>query len=157
MRSRLIVMIGLSALFSGCALFPKDHSDHYLVCPYDTVWTAATYTMNIFPPKKQDKDAGVIETGWTEMGGDMRAGYGIFRRTTTGFGNKERARLIMTVKRVDDVTKVELIENRERWHLKGGATSQATRWWPIEPSEEALAAVMARLNTKLQEQGCSPA
>jgi hypothetical protein len=49
-----------------------------------------------------------------------------------------------------------LIENRERWHLKGGVTSQATRWWPIKPSEEALAAVMARLNTKLKDQGCSP-
>ncbi len=64
--------------------------------------------------------------------------------------------MIMTIKRVDEVTKVELIENRERWHLKGGVTSQATRWWPIDPSEEALAAVMTRLNTKLKDQGCSP-
>lgn len=155
MRCRFAVSIGVGALLVGCALLPQDHYDQYLVCPYDSVWTAGSDTMKIFPVKKQDKESGVIETGWTEMGGDER-GFGIFKRTSTAFGNKERARMIMTIKRVDEVTKVELIENRERWHLKGGVTSQATRWWPIDPSEEALAAVMTRLNTKLKDQGCSP-
>ena len=60
------------------------------------------------------------------------------------------------VKRADDVTKVSLVENRQRWHLRGGVTQQATKWWPVEPSEEAMAAVMNKLNAKLKERGCSP-
>jgi len=54
------------------------------------------------------------------------------------------------------VTKVSLVENRQRWHLRGGVTQQATKWWPVEPSEEAMAAVMNKLNAKLKERGCSP-
>jgi hypothetical protein len=50
---------------------------------------------------------------------------------------------------------VNVTEIRERWHLKGGVTSQATRWWPVEPSEEAMSAVLNRINTKLKEQGCT--
>jgi uncharacterized lipoprotein len=111
--------------------------------------------MKIFPTKLQNKETGVIETGWTEWEGEER-GYGLFQRTSTGFGSRERARMILKVKRVSDVTEVVVIENRERWHPKGGVTSQATRWWPIEPSEEAMAAVMTRINTRLKDQGCTP-
>lgn len=136
----------------GCALLPKQQYDQYLVCPYDTVWNAAADTMKVFPVKVKDKESGLIETGWTEMAGDER-GYGVFQRT--GFGNKERARMVLTVKRVNEVTEVVVTENRERWHLKGGVTSQATRWWPVEPSEEAMSAVMTRLNHKLKDQGCA--
>jgi hypothetical protein len=143
-------------LFSfGCALFPKDQHDQYLVCPYDTVWKAATDTMKVFPVKVQDKDSGVIETRWTEMEGPER-GFGLFQRVSSGFGSKERARMFLTVKKLNEVTEIVVTENRERWHLKGGVTSQATRWWPIEPSEEAMVEVMNRINTKLKDQGCTP-
>ncbi|NGZ04226.1 MAG: hypothetical protein CV090_14385 [Nitrospira sp. WS238] len=155
MPSRLLVTLYFCSLSLGCALLPKDHYDQYVVCPYDTVWNAATDTMKMFPAKLQNKETGVIETGWTEWEGAER-GYGLFQRTSTGFGNRERARMILTVKRVSDVTEVVVFENRERWHPKGGVTSQATRWWPIEPSEEAMAAVMTRINTKLKDQGCTP-
>lgn len=155
MSSRLAVVICFYSLSVGCALFPKDQHDQYLVCPYDTVWDAASDTMKAYPVKLKDKESGVIETGWTEMEGEER-GYGLFRRTSTGFGNRERARMVLTVKRLNEVTEVIVTENRERWHLKGGVTSQATKWWPIEPSEEAMAAVMSRINTRIKDQGCTP-
>ncbi|HJR77116.1 MAG TPA: hypothetical protein VJ805_09080 [Nitrospiraceae bacterium] len=155
MLLRVTVAVFFCSLSLGCALFPKDHQDQYVVCPYDTVWNAATETMKAYPMKTKDKENGVIETGWTEMEGDER-GFGLFQRTSSGFGNRERARMVLTVKRVNEVTEVVVTESRERWHLKGGVTSQATKWWPIEPSEEAMAAIMARINTKIKDQGCSP-
>jgi hypothetical protein len=153
MRCHFSLGISLYLLSFGCALFPKDHYNQYVVCPYDKVWDAASDTMKSFPVKLQNKQTGVIETGWMEMGGQER-GYGLFRRTSTGFGNKERVRMVLTVKNIGDVTEVVLVENRERWHLKGGVTSQATRWWPIEPSEEDMSVVMSSVNTKLKDQGC---
>ena len=155
MLSRPAVILWFCSLLVACALFPKDQHDQYVVCPYDTVWDAASDTMKAYPVKLKDKESGVIETGWTEMEGEER-GYGIFQRTSTGFGNKERARMVLTLKRLNEVTEVIVSENRERWHLKGGVTSQATKWWPVDPSEEAMAAVMARINTKIKDQGCTP-
>ena len=136
---------------TGCASL-KDSKDQYLVCPYDAVWNAAVDTMKAFPVKVKDKEKGVIETGWTEMEAAERR-FGFFRRAA--FDNKERARMVLTVKRLDDVTELSLTENRERWHLRGGVTSQATRWWPVEPSEEAMKAVVNLINTKLKDRGCS--
>jgi hypothetical protein len=80
--------------------------------------------------------------------------FGVFQRDA--FDNKDRARMVVTVKRLDDVTEISVTENRERWHLRGGATSSATRWWPIEPSQEAMAGTLNRINAKVKEQGCSP-
>jgi len=49
---------------------------------------------------------------------------------------------------------VSVLENRQRWHLKGGISQESTKWWPIDPSEEAEATVVNRLNNKLKEKGC---
>ena len=155
MLFRAGVVLFFCALSLGCAQIPKDHQNQYVVCPYDTVWAAAADTMKAYPVRIKDKENGVIETGWTEMEGDERA-FGLFQRTSTGFGNRERARMVLTVKRMNEVTEVVVTESRERWHLKGGVTSQATKWWPVEPSEEAMAAIMARINTRIKDQGCTP-
>ncbi|MEX5217049.1 MAG: hypothetical protein AB7G68_17520 [Nitrospiraceae bacterium] len=155
MLFRLVVVLAFCSLLYGCALFPKEHHDQYVVCPYDTVWEAATDTMQAYPMRVKDKDKGRIETGWMESEGEER-GYGLFRRTSTGFGNKERARILLTIKQLNEVTEVSVTENRQRWHLKGGVTSQATKWWPIEPSEEAMVAVISRINSKIKAQGCTP-
>jgi hypothetical protein len=154
MASHVVAAMCFLLIAPGCALFPKDHYSQYVGCPYDTVWDAASDTMKSFPLRNQNKASGLIETGWMEMGGEER-GYGLFRRTSTGFGNRERVRMVLTVKKTEkNVTEVAVIENRERWHLKGGVTSQATRWWPIEPSEEDMSAVMTQIHTKLKDQGC---
>jgi len=145
-----------TAVFSlchGCASMSGGR-DQYLVCSYDTVWDAAVTTLKERPVTVQNKQRGVLETGWIEMEATERP-FGVFQRDA--FANKERARLILTLKRDGDVTAVSLTENRERWHLRGGVTQQATRWWPVEPSQAELTSVMNRLNANLKERGCSPA
>jgi hypothetical protein len=148
-RARLISLIGLIA-WSGCASL-SGSNDQFFVCSYDVVWDAALESVKDRPIQVKDRDKGLIETGWVEMEGTERS-YGIFNRE--GFGNRERARMTVAVKQLNDVTSVSVLENRQRWHLKGGVTQQATKWWPIDPSEEAEAAVVSRLNRKLKEKGC---
>ena len=149
MRERLIALIGLIA-WSGCASL-SGSNDQFFVCSYDVVWDAALESVKDRPIRVQDKDKGLIETSWDETEGTERS-YGIFDRE--GFGNRERARMTVAVKGLNDVTSVSVLENRQRWHLKGGVTQQSTKWWPIDPSEEAEAAVVNRLNRKLKETGC---
>lgn len=81
-----------------------------------------------------------------------RKPYGIFSRE--GFGNRERARLTVAVKNTNNVSSVNVLEIRQRWHARGGVSQQATRWWPIEPSEEVMEEVTGKLNARLKEKGC---
>jgi hypothetical protein len=142
--------IFLSLLTASCASLEKEH---FMVCPYDTVWEAAQETMKIFPVTVRDKDKGVIETGWSDMASTAR-GFGVFQRNA--FDNKERARMTLTLNRFNDVTKVVVSEERQRWHVRGGVSQQALKWTPVEPSEEAITAVMNQLNTKIESRGCTP-
>lgn len=146
----MIALIG-SLVLSGCASM-SGSKDQFFVCSYDMVWDAALDSVKDQPIQVQNKDKGLIETGWIDMEGAERS-YGIFQREA--FGNRERARMTVAVKRLNDVTSVSVLENRQRWHLKGGITQQSTKWWPIDPSEEAEATVVKRLNNKLKEKGCA--
>lgn len=149
LRSSLVLLVvGLTA---GCATFSGSH-EHYYVCSYDVVWDATIDTLKPHSITSHNKEKGIIETGWIEMEGKERT-YGIFGRE--GFGNRERARLTATVKRLDDVATVSVLETRQRWHAKGGVTQQATKWWPVDPSEEVMQDISHRLNAKLAEKGCS--
>jgi len=150
MRASILALIG-SLACSGCASL-SGSKDQFFVCPFDVVWDAALESVKDRPAQVQDKTKGLIETGWVEMEGTERS-YGIFDREA--FGNRERARMTVMVKRLNDVTSVSVLENRQRWHLKGGITQQATRWWPIDPSAEAQTKVVNRLNNKLKEKGCA--
>lgn len=149
MRIYIALVIGIVTC-NGCASL-SGSKDQFFVCSYDTVWEAAVESVKDRPPQLKDKDKGIIETGWIEMEGSER-GYGMFQRE--GFGNRERARMTVAVKRMNDVTSVSVLENRQRWHLKGGVTQQATKWWPIDPSPEAEAEVMDQLKKRLNEKGC---
>ena len=149
MRASMIALLGFLA-WSGCASI-SGSKDQFFVCSYDVVWDAALESVKDRPEQVQDKDRGLITTGWIEMEGTER-GYGVFEREA--FGNRERARMTVAVKRLNDVTSVSVLENRQRWHLKGGVSQQSTKWWPIDPSEEAEATVVNRLNNKLKEKGC---
>ena len=135
----------------GCASMSGSR-DHYYICSYDTAWDTAIDTLKPYSITSQNKEKGLIETAWIEMEGKERT-FGAFGRE--GFGNRERARLTSTVKRMEDVTAVSVLETRQRWHAKGGVTQQATRWWPVDPSEEVLEDLTGRLNSRLQEKGCS--
>jgi hypothetical protein len=145
----MIAFLGLLA-WSGCASL-SGGKELFYVCSYDVVWDAALQSVKDRPIQVQDKDKGRIETGWIEMEGTERS-YGAFEREA--FGNRERARMTVAVKRLNDVTSVSVLENRQRWHLKGGISQESTKWWPIDPSEKAEATVESRLNNKLKEKGC---
>lgn len=142
-----LLMLGLTV---GCATFSGSH-EHYYVCSYDTVWDATIDTLKPHSITSQNKETGIIETAWIEMEGKERT-FGAFGRE--GFGNRERARLTATVKRLNDVAAVSVLETRQRWHARGGVTQQALKWWPIDPSEEVMQDISNRLNTKLAEKGC---
>jgi len=102
-----------------------------------------------------DKEKGLIETSWLDVPPTSERSFGIFGRE--GFGNKERALMTVSVKRINDVSSVSVLESRQRWHSRGGVTSQALKWWPIDPSEDATDAVVDRLNAKLKVKGCAAA
>ena len=151
LRTTLVIL----ALFSvGCAALSGSREEYY-VCSYDLVWDTALETMKGQSVASKDKEKGLIETNWQEVPPTSERTYGIFGRE--GFGNTERARFTVTVKRMDDVASVSVLETRERWHARGGVTQQALKWWAIEPSEEVTNGVVDRLNAKLKSKGCAPA
>ena len=149
-----IALVALAILSVGCAALSGSR-EQYFVCSYDNVWDAALETMKGQSIATYDKKTGLIETGWLDVQPTSERSFGIFGRE--GFGNTERARMTVSVKRMDDVASVSVLETRQRWHARGGVTQQALKWWPIEPSEDTTDAVIDRLNAKLKEKGCAPA
>jgi hypothetical protein len=148
---RASVLATLSLLGAGCASFGGIH-ENYVVCSYGTVWEAALEVIQKNPVTVQDKEKGIIETAWTEQAVLARP-YGAFGRNLEK--DKERARMVVTLKRLDDVTAVRVNEVREHYGFRGGG--RLFQWTPVEPSEEAIEAVMSRLSAKLKERGCTPA
>ena len=154
MRTFRIALVVLTLLSAGCATMSGSR-EQYFVCTYDRVWDASLETMKGQAIATYDKEKGVIETSWLDVPPTSDRSYGIFGRE--GFGNKERARFTMSVKRMNDVASVSVLETRQRWHSRGGVTQEAMRWWPIEPSEDTTNDVVNRLNAKLKERGCAAA
>jgi len=146
---RWLVPCALCIAAVACTSIPKER---YPSCSYDTVWDAALEVMKDRPLTTQNKDKGLIETGWIEMAISERP-YGAFGRQA--FDDRERAKMNVLLTRNTDGIEVSALETRQRWHLRGGVTQQATKWWPIEPSEESMNNVMNRINSKLKDQGCS--
>lgn len=149
-----IVLISLALLSAGCAALSGSR-EQYFVCSYDMVWDAALETMKGQSVTSYDKQKGLIETAWLDVQPTSERSFGVFGRE--GFGNQERARMTVSVKPMNDVASVSVLETRQRWHARGGVTQQALKWWPIEPSEDATNEVVDRLNVKLKEKGCTAA
>lgn len=147
-----IALVILAFLSVGCAALSGSR-EQYFVCSYDIVWDATLESMKGHSIASYDKEKGVIETSWLDVEPVSEQSYGIFQRE--GFGNKERARMTAAVKRMDDVASVSVLETRERWHARGGVTQQALKWWPIEPSEDAIDDAVNRLTAKLKAKGCA--
>ena len=146
-----IAIVALAFLVVGCAVLSGSR-EQYFVCSYDMAWDTALETMKGQSVSISDKEKGLIETSWQDVPPASERSFGIFGRE--GFGNKERARMTLSVKRMNDVASVSILEIRQRWHARGGVTQQATKWWPIDPSDDATNEVVDRLNAKLQEKGC---
>ncbi len=77
--------------------------------------------------------------------------YGALQREIVD--SRDRSRLIVTLKRVKDVTKVSLAEERQRYGWRGG--SRMFGWIPTDPSDEMIRSVLMKLEVKLKEHGCS--
>ena len=136
-------------LLASCATL-GGVQERFAVCSYDDAWEAALETVKDRSITRKDKDKGLIETGWLEIPMPGRT-YGALQRDIQD--SRDRSRLTLTVRRLDDVTKITYIEERQRWAFRGG--SRLFGWAPTDPSQEVMDEVQSRLDTKLKEKGCS--
>lgn len=136
-------------LLSACASL-GGATERYAVCAYDHAWEAALEAVKDRPITVKDKDGGLIETGWMEIPMPGRT-FGALQREMAD--SKDRSRIVMNVKRLNDVVKVGFSEERQRWAFRGG--SRLFGWADTEPSEKVLTDVHDRLDRKLKEHGCS--
>lgn len=124
--------------------------ERYVVCSYDHAWEAALEAVKDRAVKVQDKDKGLIETAWLEIPMPGRT-FGAFQREMAE--SKDRSRIIMSVKHLNDVTNVNFLEERQRWAFRGG--SRLFGWVETDPSQEVMTSIQQRLDAKLKERGCS--
>ena len=149
MYAQLLNIILFIGLLTACAT-TSGMQQRFAVCSYDHAWEAALQAVKDRPVTTKNKDAGLIETGWLEVPMPGRT-FGAFQRDLGD--SKDRSRLTLTVKRLDDVTKISFIEVRERWVFRGG--SRLFGWASTDPSEEVMDDIQRRLDGKLKEHGCS--
>ena len=142
----LLIMAGV---LSACASI-NDMQERFAVCSYDHVWEAALQAVQDRAIDTKNKDAGLIVTGWLEIPMPGRA-FGVIQRDVSD--SKDRSRITLTVKRLEDVTKISFIEDRQRWVFRGG--SRLFGWASADPSEEVMHDIQSRLDSKLKEHGCS--
>ncbi len=142
----LLIMTGLLA---ACASM-SDMQQRFAVCSYDHAWEAALEAVKDRAINTQDKDAGMIVTGWLEIPMPGRT-FGALQRNVGD--SKDRSRITLSVKRLDDVTKISFVEERQRWAFRGG--SRLFGWASTDPSDDVMRDVQSRLDTKLKEHKCS--
>lgn len=146
---RFLLIVITTVWFTGCA-FLSGMQKLTTVCDYDRAWEAALDTVKDRSASTQDKDVGLIVTDWLEIPMPGRA-YGLFRRDMAD--SKDRSRVTLRVKRLDDGTQVSFVEERQSWVFRGG--SRLFGWASTDPSEDVMRDLQNRLDTKLKERGCS--
>ena len=139
----------MAVVLTACASM-SGMQQRFAVCSYDHAWEAALEAVKDRAINKKDKDAGLIVTGWLEIPMPGRT-FGALQRDLGE--SKDRSRITLTVKRLDDVTKISFVEERQRWTFRGG--SRLFGWASTDPSEEVMHDVQDRLDSKLKEHGCS--
>lgn len=136
-------------LLSACATL-SGGQERYAVCAYDRAWDAAIDAVKDRSITLKNKERGQIETAWLEIPMPGRT-FGALQREMGD--SKDRSRVVMSVKQINDVVKVSFVEERQRWAFRGG--SRLFGWAATEPSDEVLNEVHDRLDRKLKEQGCA--
>ena len=121
-----------------------------MACPIDSVWEGSLEALSHYPVTTRDKENGIIKTDWRTVPVQGRP-YGLFGRE--GLGDKERSRITMTLKPLNEgVVLVNIQERRQHWGFRGG--QQIYDWYPVEASQESMDLIMGTLTTKLEEEGC---
>lgn len=149
MSLRHLSFFAMTGFLSACASL-SGMQERFAVCNYDHAWEAALDAVKDRSVSTKDKDAGLIVTGWLEIPMPGRT-FGALQRELGD--SKDRSRVKMMVKRIDDVTKVSFAEERQRWAFRGG--SRLFGWAATDPSEDVMRDVQNRLDAKLKEHGCS--
>jgi len=146
--ARTIGILLVVSTSAGCASFAGVR-ERYVVCSYDQVWDSALDAVKSRSVKVHDKDKGFIQTNWLEIPAPGRT-FGIMRREIAD--SRDRSRIVLTLERMSDVTRLSFVEERERYAFRGG--SRMFGWAPTDPSEEVMGDVQSRLDVKLKEHGC---
>ncbi len=145
------LMLCITPLLLNACTSMSGMQQRFAVCSYDHAWEAALESVKDRSISTKDRDAGLIVTTWLEIPMPGRT-YGVLQRELAE-DSKDRSRITLTVKRLDDVTKISVGEQRQRWAFVGG--SRLFDWAPTDPSEEVMRDVQTRLGAKLEEHGCS--
>ena len=149
MYLRYFSLFLMPLLLTACS-FMNGMQQRLAVCSYDHAWEAALTAVKDRSVTTNNKDTGLIETDWLEITVPGRT-FGALQRDLSD--SKDRSRITLTVKRLDDVIKISSIEERQRWTFRGG--SRLFGWTSTDPSEEVMRDVQSRLDSKLKEHGCS--
>ncbi|RPH79644.1 MAG: hypothetical protein EHM80_07370 [Nitrospiraceae bacterium] len=140
----------LIPLFLTSCASTSSVQQRFAVCSYDHAWEAALEAVKDRSVTTKNKDTGIIETDWLEIPMPGRA-FGILQRDMSD--GKDRSRITLTVKRLDDVTKISFLEVRQQWVFRGG--SRLFGWASTNPSQDVIHDIQRRLDSKLKEHGCS--
>lgn len=149
MMRRLLTLFLVPTLLTACASM-SGMQQRFAVCSYDHAWEAALEAVKDRAIVTNEKDGGMIVTGWLEVPMPGRT-FGALQRDLGD--SRDRSRITLTVKRLDDVIKISFAEERQRWAFRGG--SRLFGWASTDPSAEVMTDVQNRLDTKLKEHGCS--
>ena len=150
MSLRYLSLFLIILLLPACAS-TSGMQQRFAVCNYDHAWEAALAAVKDRHVTTKNIDTGLIETAWLEVPMPGRT-FGALQRDLSD--SKDRSRITITVKQLNDVTKIGFIETRERWVFRGG--SRLFGWASTDPSEEVMYDIQRRLDGKLKEHGCSP-
>jgi len=145
-RFNLLIVAG----FLTACTSTSGMQQRFAVCSYDHAWEAALEAVKDRAINTKDKDTGLIVTGWLEIPMPGRT-FGALQRDLGD--SKDRSRITLTVKRLDDVAKISFVEERQRWAFRGG--SRLFGWASTDPSDDVMRDVQIRLDAKLKEHECS--
>ncbi|OLD38927.1 MAG: hypothetical protein AUI21_06690 [Nitrospirae bacterium 13_1_40CM_2_62_10] len=114
-------------------------------CAFEQVWDTSIVALEGIRLQKADKDSGVLETNWVEVGSATRAG--VMQRDV----NKERVRYVVEVKREGPGVAATVLQLREAWSPMG---VMMNRWRAVPGNPKDEEAVAAEIARRLKEKGC---
>jgi len=131
-------------LLAGCATL-EGKPTATSPCAFEQVWDTSIVALEGIRLQKADKDSGVLETNWVEVGSATRAG--VMQRDV----NKERVRYVVEVKREGPGVAATVLQLREAWSPMG---VMMNRWRAVPGNPKDEEAVAGEIARRLKEKGC---